>query len=318
MRRIILVAIAVLLPLGLHAEEKKFTRYNNLVYLKDGKTEIKLDLAVPTKGDKPFALVVCIHGGSFIAGSKGSYSDYINMLAGEGYAAATIDYGLAPNYNIPQQIAHVKTSVRFLKAKAATYGIDPNRVAVLGSSAGGYHALMLGLSDDSVCKGEDPAYPEQSSRVQAVVNFFGPTDFDMYFERSEILEAEAKDMIDHLRKSGAKVPDGDPVTLVMQMMAGTTDQKSPLVKTLSVINHIDPKDPPVITFHGTKDNTVPVEQAKKLQKVLDERKARGHLELIKNVGHGLDGKSWERTYQMTLEFLKKNLAPVVEKKKGAA
>jgi acetyl esterase/lipase len=179
----------------------------------------------------------------------------------------------------------VKCAVRYLRSKAKELKIDPERVAAIGYSAGGHLSLMLGLMDPS--DGLDSAGGNEgfSSKVQAVVNYFGPTDFT--------------------KPDMGENPVGKK--LVTDFM-GTTDLTSPLFKQASPITYINKGDPPIITFQGTADPLVPAAQAKTLHALLKEKGVEEHLELIENGGHGFAGEANQKTVKMMEEFLKQHLS----------
>jgi acetyl esterase/lipase len=159
----------------------------NLTYGKGGDTELKLDLARP-QGEGPFPAIVFIHGGGWYQGGRQAYRTQIEQAAARGYVAATISYRLmqfdqenretttaAPIF--PAQIHDAKAAVRWLRANAKKYTLDPERIGVWGSSAGGHLGALLGTSGDVEELEGSGGNLDQSSRVQAVVDWYGPTDF---------------------------------------------------------------------------------------------------------------------------------------------
>jgi acetyl esterase/lipase len=256
----------------------------DVVYGKAGDVELKLDLAVPKDGDGPFPLLVFIHGGGWQMGNKASHTGAVVNWSKKGYVAATIGYRFAPKYPFPAQVEDVKCAIRYLRSKAKELKIDVNKVAAIGYSAGGHLSLMLGLMDPSDGLEGSGGNDGISSKVQAVVNYFGPTDFT--------------------KESPIDNPVGKK--LVTDFM-GTTDLASPLFKQASPITYINKGDPPVITFQGAADPLVPAQQAKTLHAILKEKGVTEHLELIENGGHGFAGADNARTVKMMEEFLKKHL-----------
>src|SRR5205807_6120750 len=128
--------------------------------------------------------VLCIHGGGFRAGNRQGYDGLIMRLAAQGYVAATVEYRLAPKYQFPAAVFDCKAAVRWLRANAAKYHIDPERVGVTGGSAGGHLAQFLGVTADVKEFEGDGGNPEQSSRVACVVNYYGPSDFTKSYGKS--------------------------------------------------------------------------------------------------------------------------------------
>ncbi len=168
----------------------------NITYGKAGDTELKLDLARP-QGDGSFPAIVFIHGGGWYQGNRQGYRGQIQEAARRGYVAATIGYRLmqfdeskkettTATPIFPAQIHDAKAAIRWLRANATKYHINPNRIGVTGGSAGGHLSLLVGLTDPASGLEGDSGNPEQSSRVQAVVNVFGPTDMVFCYERSSV------------------------------------------------------------------------------------------------------------------------------------
>jgi acetyl esterase/lipase len=258
----------------------------DIVYGKAGGEELKLDLARPAKGEGPFPLVVCLHGGAWQLGHRSAQHPRLRLLAGHGYVAATVGYRLAPKHPFPAQIEDARAAVRFLRAHAKDYNIDPSRVAAVGDSAGGHLALLLGLMDAK----DDPP-----SKAQAVVNYFGPTDLRTW---------SATPQGDAILKAAVK---GKDTNALLKDLLGTTDRKAAVTAKASPLTYVDAKDPPVLTFQGTADPLVPAEQAKALHEALKKAGVVERLVLLEGAGHGWGGKDKERTDRLMLEFLDKHL-----------
>lgn len=250
-----------------------------IVYGKAGGVDLHLDLARPPAGDGPFPLVICIHGGAWRGGNKTSYHALLRGLATNGYVGATAQYRFCPKDKFPAQIEDVKCAVRFLRAHAKDYKLDPAKVAVLGDSAGGHLALLAGLMDPADGLEGTGGCADQPSKVQAVVNYYGPTDFSMPLTPNPVVIGWLEDFF------------------------GTKDQKDPIVAKASPVTYVNKGDPPVLTFHGTVDPLVSLDHAKRLHEALKKAGVPEHLEIIQGGGHGFSGPNLERTLKMTTEFL---------------
>src|SRR5580658_11071387 len=134
---------------------------------------LQLNLARPKTGEGPFPAILCIHGGGFRAGTRDGYDGLCIKLAEHGYVAATMTYRLAPKYKFPAAIYDCKAAVRWLRANAATYKINPDKIGVTGGSAGGHLAQFLAVTAHVPEFEGTGGNPEQSSSVACVVNFFG-------------------------------------------------------------------------------------------------------------------------------------------------
>jgi acetyl esterase/lipase len=239
----------------------------------------KLDLYLPDTGAGPFPVIVSIHGGAFMGCDK-SDAQVMPMLRGleRGYAVAAVNYRLSWQARFPALVQDVKAAVRWIRAHAGEYGLDPRRIAAWGGSAGGYLAAMLGTTA-GVAQLEDLALgdPAQSCAVQAVVAWYAPTDFSrMDGQLAESGMAPAAGM----RHSEANSPEslllGEPITGVPE-----------LVEAANPETYISAATPPFLIQHGKQDATVPVQQsiefAGKLRRVLGEDRLA--LEILPEAGH---------------------------------
>jgi len=255
----------------------------DIVYGHAGGVDLKLDLARPPSGDGPFPLVVCIHGGAWRGGSKIWYHGRLRDFARHGYVAATVDYRFCPQDRFPAQVEDAKCAVRFLRAHAKEYKIDSGHVAALGDSAGGHLSLMLGLMDPADGLEGTGGNADQPSKVQAVVNYYGPTDFSVPLTPNPVVIGWVSDFL------------------------GTKDQKDPIVAKASPITYVGKNDPPVLTFHGTVDPLVSLDHPKRLHEALQKAGVTEHLEIIQGAGHGFAALSLDRTIKMTYAFLDEHL-----------
>ncbi len=227
---------------------------------------LKLDLYLPDpRPTDPVPLVLWVHGGAWRAGSKdGTYAP--NTLS-ESYAVASIDYRLSQTAVFPAQIHDVKAAVRWLRAHAETYGIDPSRFGAWGSSAGGHLVALLGTTcDDEDLEGAVGEHLDQSSCVQAVCDFFGPTDF-----------------LALLEQRGASTRRPMPEDL---LLGGSVEENEALARLASPIYHVDADDPPFLIMHGGDDPTVPIAQSIAFAEALRAAGVDSTLIVIDGAGHG--------------------------------
>lgn len=256
----------------------------DITYGKAGDVELKLDFVRP-EGDGPFPTVVCIHGGGWRAGNKARWHGLMQGLAKNGFAAASVAYRFAPQYKFPAQVEDVKCAVRFLRSKAGEWKLDPKHFAALGDSAGGHLSLMLGVTGKADGLEGTGGCADFDSSVQAVVNFFGPTDF-----------------------TAPSNGPANPIVLgLVSDFLGTADQTSPVMKKASPISYVKKEQAPILTFQGTNDPLVPLSQAERLHTELKKIGAPERLEVIQNAGHGFSGPDAEFTNKVGLEFLTKYL-----------
>jgi len=259
----------------------------------------KLDIYLPDSGNGPFPVIIAIHGGAFMTGDK-SDLEITPMLEGlkHGYAVVSINYRLSAEVQFPKQIHDVKAAVRWIRANAMYHNLDPHNIAAWGGSAGGYLATMLGTTG-YVKELEDLSLGNlvESSHVQAVVDWFGPTDFLQM--DAQLKESKVKNPMQH---SVANSPESK---FIGKNISEAIDQ----VYRSNPENYISKFDPPFFIQHGKLDNLVPYQQsvnlAGKLEQVIGKEKVT--LELIEGAGHG--GTEFNSAQNLTkvFEFLDKHL-----------
>jgi acetyl esterase/lipase len=234
----------------------------NIAYSSADFINLKMDVYYPLTAPGLMPVVVYLHGGAWIQGDKSdaSISPEVSELVKRGFLVASINYGLAPQYTIPGQIENAKCAVRFLRANSSYFGIDSDKIGALGSSAGGHLASLLGSSDKSAGMDVAGGFLDQSSRVECVVDFYGPTDLRALFS-------------------------GYPV-IVLQELAGTSDTTSGILDKISPLTYVSADDPPFLILHGDKDNVVPLSQSQVLYQRLLTAGVPAILMVVKNGDHG--------------------------------
>lgn len=272
-----------LAPVPLTAEERPVEVLPDLVYASPGGKDLRLDLARPRGAAGVRPAVVVIHGGGWAAGSRKAHSDLIRLLAQRGYVAATVQYRFAPLHPWPAQIEDVKAAVRWLRRHADEHGIDPAQVGAIGFSAGAHLAMMLGATDprDGL---EGPAEAgAPSSKVQAVVSWFGPTDLGS----SDYPEAARR---------------------LIQALLGP--RSSDAQGGASPVHYLDRGDAPMLLLHGTKDRVVPVSQATRMSEALTRAGVAGEVRLLLGADHGWDGPLLAETVEDSIRWFERHLKGV--------
>ncbi|GAB4410078.1 MAG: alpha/beta hydrolase [Anaerolineales bacterium] len=239
----------------------------------------KLDIYLPDEGNGPFPVIMSIHGGAFLGCDKAD-AQVEPMLRGlkRGYAVVAVNYRLSWEAKFPALVHDVKAAVRWIRANAARYGFDPNRIAAWGGSAGAYLAAMLGTSA-GVPELEDLSLgnPDQPSHVQAVVAWFPPTDF---LAMDEQLAESGLGPTPGMEHSGPESPES--------LLLGEQITKIPeRVKAANPATYITPAAPPFFLQHGTADTVVPVQSSITLAAALEKAigKDNVRLELLEGAGH---------------------------------
>jgi len=227
----------------------------------DGKP-LLLDLysGESTKGPAPG--IVLIHGGSWSGGDKDQLRVYAQYLAQHGYVVAAIKYRLRKEGQWPKSVEDAKCAVRWMRAHAAENGVDPERIGVMGNSAGGYLALMVGYTAGMPEFEGNGGNADQSSAVKAVVDVYGPTDFTEPVRR------------DH--------------PAITAYMNGRYEEKPDLYEKASPIRYVTENVPPTCVIHGTVDHLVPVTQSDWLVEKLKEKGVPHYYSRINGWPHAMD------------------------------
>lgn len=258
----------------------------------------KLDIYIPDKIKGPYPVIISIHGGGYCTGDKVG-SDTFTAWAGRerGYAVVSVNYRLSGEALFPAQINDVKAAIRFIKANASKYNLNPDKIAVWGSSAGGTLASLAGTSGD-VKELQDLTLgnSDQSDRVQAVVDWCGPINL--------------LTMDEQYKESGvAGYPTNTPTSYGSKYLGRQVNEVPDLARKANPDTYISPDDPPFFIQHGTTDIWVPVQQsiefAAKLQAVLGKDKVQ--CEIMPGVGHGGQRFNNPENTSKVLDFLDKNL-----------
>jgi acetyl esterase/lipase len=259
----------------------------------------KLDVYLPDEGEGLFPVILSIHGGAFKSGDKGD-GQVTPMLEGlkRGYAVVSINYRLSGEAIWPAQINDVKAAVRWVRANAKQYKLNPDKIASWGGSAGGHLSSVVGTSGN-VKELEDLSQgnADQSSRVQAVVDWFGPTDFLKMDEHAK--ESKVNNPQMH------SIPDSPESQLIGKNLADAPE----LVKAANPETYISDDDPPFFIQHGLIDPLVPYPQSVNFAKKLEQTLGKGKvtIELIPETGHGGPAFQTEQNLNKVFAFLDKYL-----------
>ena len=262
----------------------------DLEYARYGERSMKLDLYVPEKGDGPFPMIVWVHGGGWLGGDK-SDCPLLNLgYCQRGYATASVSYRFSSESPFPAQLEDVKGAIRWIRANAKEYNIDPNRIGVIGASAGGHLVSLLGVTGKTR-QFDVGEHLDQSSEVQAVCNIFGPTDFLNYFQYLE----EGTDLTNSLHG------------MVDSLLGGPLAEKMELARQASPITYADENASIFLHAHGTADLLVPFQQAEFLHDKLRQHGVSSRLILIPGAGHGDAGFFSEQLFKEIALFFDEHL-----------
>lgn len=266
------------------------TAMRDLPYAGTDHPRQRLDLFVPKKPvSEKLPLVVFIHGGGWLNGDKAGGAGRVLAYVRTGqFVGASLGYRLSGDATWPAQIHDCKAAIRWLRGNATQYGIDPDRIAVIGSSAGGHLVAMLGTSGDvESLEGSLGDFPDLSSRVTCVVDFFGPANL--------LTMGDFPSSIDH---NAATSPES-------KLLGGSVLERKDAAREASPQTYVTGDDAPTLILHGTADRVVPYDQSVQFDKVLQAAGVESLFISIEGGGHG--GFESDETEARVKAFLDRHL-----------
>jgi len=242
------------------------TERKNVEYGRVGNRRLLLDLYTPRNLQAPVPGIILIHGGGWKGGRKEDYTVYGRRLAAKGYVVASIDYRLSDEARFPAALEDCKCAVRWMRSNADTLRVNPNTIGVGGGSAGGHLSLLVGYCDSTASFDNSGGHPGISSKVQCIVDLYGPSDLTTDFVRQNKL-------------AGA---------LVSGFLGKSIDEAPELYSRASPINYVSANVPPTLILHGTVDDVVPIDQSDTLAARLAEFKVPYIYDRLPGWPHAMD------------------------------
>lgn len=281
-KALLVLLATTLLPLG--AAESTLT---DIEYAQVNGKSLKLDVYLPTQQSAP--LIVYVHGGAWRAGSKSSVP--ILKLRDRGFAVASVDYRLSVDAVFPAQAHDIKAAIRFLRAAAPKYKYDATRTAIVGTSAGGHLAALVGLTNGNTeLAGSVGEQLDQSSDVQCVISLFGASNLQSILSQST--------------EHGLKVR----VPALQLLLGGQPGEKAELARLASPVAHVDKADPPLLLIHGDADPQMPPQQSYELAKAYEALNLPVQYIRLAGAVHGGPEFFDDKRIDIMAAFLKKHLA----------
>ncbi len=282
------------------AADVPFTRTEDVIYGRKYGTALTLDVFTPNEKANGAAIIWVVSGGWFSAHeaiNPGPIREYLNR----GYTVFAVVHGSNPKYTIPEVLEDMHRSVRFIRSKAETYKIDPDRIGITGGSAGGHLSLMQGTAGTAgKADAKDPV-EKFSSRVQAVACFYPPTDFLNYGKPGE--NAMGRGILAAFR-APFDFRELDPK---IRAFVSITDEERILAigKMISPVNNVTEDDPPSLIIHGDADKLVPIQQAEIIIEKMKQAKVPCELIVKPGAAHGWGGM--EKDYVTFADWFDKYL-----------
>lgn len=254
-------------------------------YVKDGDASQRLDIYYPqTQPSHPLPLIVHIHGGGWMGGSKHPCD---TRLVAHGYVIASVEYRFSQKAKFPAQIQDCQAAIRWLRANAKQYHINPEKVGVIGSSAGGHLSALVGVTGGKKIFAAIGGNEEQSDAVSCVCDIFGPKNFASVMDQAE------KDQ--NVRNVFQFNTPSDPYSELIGAKLSDRERTA----AVSPISYVDKNSPPTLILHGTHDAAVPFAQSEEFAAAMKRSGATVWLQKFPGAGHG--GPSFSKPEVTTLK-----------------
>lgn len=276
----------------------------DLDFVGDGITGHKLDIVLPKNGKAPYPVIVCIYGSAWFANNlKGTTftTGLGQRLLKEGFAVVSINYRSSSDAKFPAQIQDAKAAIRFIRANSSVFSLDSTFIGITGWSSGGHLAALAAATNgtkketinglDVDIEGTLGKFTTKSSRVNAVVDWFGPTDFLI------------------MDQCGSSFKHDEAASPESSLIGGPIQENKGKVALANPISYVDKNDPPFLIFHGDKDPLVPHCESEKLNEKLQAEKVKSELVIVPGGGHG-PGVMIEKYYDKMISFFKDEMRAV--------
>jgi acetyl esterase/lipase len=279
------VSLLLVLPGFLGAQDRQPDQAD-LIYGVVGDRALTLDLYLPEGVEDP-PLIVWVHGGAWREGSK---DDLPTVFVDRGYAMASLDYRLSGEARFPAQVHDIKAGIRFLRAEANALGYDADRIAIMGSSAGGHLVALVGVTNGvAELEGDIGDHLDQSSDVQAIVSYYGASNLTSILAQSTP------------QGLGVREP------ALRLFIGGLPDEVPETARMASPVFHVDATDPPLLLLHGDQDPQMPINQSHELEGRYEEFGLDVTFDVVHGAAHGGSAFYEEPHLTRALEFLERTI-----------
>lgn len=263
-------------------------------YIENGDTAQRLDIYYPEQRTKePLPLIVHIHGGGWMGGSK--YPCDVRAMTTQGYVVASVEYRFSQTAKFPAQIQDCQASIRWLRANAQRYNINPEKIGVIGGSAGGHLAALVGVTGDKKVFAAIGGNEDLSDAVQCVCDIFGPKNFATVMEQAD----EDKNVRNIFKFNTPSDPYSELIG------ANLSDKEK--TAAVSPITYVDKNSPPTLILHGTHDALVPFAQSEEFEVAMKKHGSPVWLQKFPGAGHGGGSFSKPAVIQLMKNFFDKHL-----------
>ena len=273
-----------------------------LAYASRNGTELLLDLYLPDNPiRRPAPVILFLHGGGWSGGTRTTGPDFTKYFARDGFAMASIEYRLTPSITFPANVEDVRTAIRWLKANAATLTLDPERICLWGTSAGGHLAAIAALAPPGMFEGTDNM--DRTSAVRCVLDAYGPTRFDVMDTQTREENARLQSPVVTINVGGRGRGDGrgtggrgavlhdDAMSPESRLLGAPVQSVPDRVRAASPMTYVGPNAPPFLIMHGLADGSVPHGQSVLLYEAIKAAGQDVTLRLIDGLPHTFFNRS---------------------------
>lgn len=265
LRRLLATVLVTIVVFSSMAYGQAAREFKDVVYANVGGNDLGLDVYLPTGVQSP-TLLVWVHGGAWSSGSKAPAP---MVFVANGFALASIDFRQSTEARFPAQVHDIKAAIRFLRAKAGTYGYRTDRIAIGGSSSGGHLAALVGVTNGHAeLEGTVGGYLKDSSAVQAILDYYGASNLTTILAQSTPFGL-------NMRRPALE-----------RLLGAAPEQATELAALASPVMHVDRSDPPLHLFHGDQDPQMPINQAHELHGAYERLALDGQLRVLYGAAHG--------------------------------
>ncbi|SFZ92785.1 Acetyl esterase/lipase [Flaviramulus basaltis] len=283
MRRLIILLFIPVFVVSCNSQNS-IKIFKDVEYAQINGTKLLLDIYLPNAVENP-NLLIWVHGGAWVGGDK---ENPPVKLVEKGYALASVNYRLATKAQFPAQVFDIKAAIRFLRAKASEYKYNAEKIVIAGSSAGGHLVALVGTTNNlPELEGTVGDYLNESSSVQGILDFYGPTNFMTILNQSTPYGMNVR------------------VPALKKLLGDLPENKPELAKLASPVYHVDETDPPLLIMHGNKDQQVPINQSHELENEYKKHNLDVFFKVIYEGAHGGPEFETQENYDLVFKFLDK-------------
>ncbi len=277
-------------------ETPDFKRHSEVIYGRKHGVALTMDVFAPTQDANGIGVIATVSGGWFssrnsLRSAEGKLPGFFNLhvreLLSRGYTVFAVVHGSQPKYTVPEILEDMHRAVRYVRHHADEYSVQKDRIGIFGGSAGGHLSLMQGTAGTQGKNHSPDPVERESSRVQAVISYYPPTDFLNYGSKGTYFDPYVRDLYKGKNPFFAALDfhEYNPISQRIELIVGEEEIRK-RVANVSPINHVSSDDPPTLIIHGDADKLVPIQQAELIVEKFKAAKVPVKLHVVPGKAHG--------------------------------